>query len=332
MSDENRRHRLRQKDLVSFILVLFSEEYERNEAASITSLEIPLAVVREQLESRTGILYSGDAWIVTQIHKYEEEMGFRLFRKRGAGPPVLGLDQNIRTYAQKRHLYVTQKIRAANGVFDLVRNEEANRRPERPLRLLLEAGSTLTRVAEIIAQNLPGLPWRLEICTHNLGIMEALGGTGPDFERVRMDVPRGRFDPCTNLILGGNLELYGTREFDWIVQGASFLSGTALGVESREEAEVKSGILRECRGRKVLVLTGHEATDRMPEGAAPFGSVADYDYIVHPAFRDGSAISRRLANELESGAVAPAVMIRNWSYVILERRTHTSGEAPSRRN
>jgi hypothetical protein len=123
-----------------------------------------------------GISYTSDAWIITQVRKYEEEIGTTLFRKavsqEGA---ALGLCQNITTYEQKRHLYISQKIRTANGVFDLIRNSAEKLPSGDTVSLLLEAGSTVTRVAEIIAQNLHLLPLKWDICTHNLGVIECLG-------------------------------------------------------------------------------------------------------------------------------------------------------------
>ncbi|HCM27631.1 MAG TPA: DeoR family transcriptional regulator [Treponema sp.] len=316
---EGQRRRVKQKDLVALLFVLFSEEYDRTEADSITDIEIPMAEVRKYLASRVGTSYSSDAWITTQIHKYEEELGTRLFRKADSpAGPALGLCREIFTYEQKRHLYVTQKIRTANGVFDLIRNSQASYPAARSVRVLLEAGSTVTRVADIIALNLAQVPWTWAICTHNLGVIECLGKTGPGYEKASISVPQGRFDPATNLILGENLAFYLGKTFDWIIQGTSFLSGGVCFVERADEAAIKSGILHDCRGSKVLVLTGHEAAARPPEPAIPFGSTADFDFIIHPALPQGSAAAARLAAQLDSARLGLSVMIRDWSYEILK--------------
>ncbi len=317
MDMASQRHRLRQKDLVAMIFVLFSEEYDRTGADSISDIEIPMTRVRGYLGNKVGIKYSSDAWIATQIHKYEEELGSRLFR-RSEGPegPSLGLCRDLDTYAQKRHLYITQKIRAANGVFDLIRNARGEFPERDTVRILLEAGSTVTRVAEIIAENLPELDWRWDISTHNLGVIECLGKTGPGFERVKISVPEGRFDPATNLILGDRLDLYTRQSFDWIIQGTSFLSGGRLFVERPYEASVKSQILHDCSGVKVLVLTGHEVAGHPPAGITSFGSIGDFDYIVHPSLPEASTAYRRLAGETRSGEARLSVFIRNWSYEI----------------
>jgi len=311
--------RLKQQDLVATLFVLFSEEYDRSEVDSIADIEFPMASIRDYLEKRVGIAYSSDAWITTQIHKYEEEIGTRLFRKistpRG---PALGLCKDLQTYEQKRHLYVTQKIRTANGVFDLIRNSLEDSFSLPPVSLLLGAGSTVTRVAEIIAQNLLVLPLEWDICTHNLGVIECLGKTAPGFDKVSISVPEGRFDPSTNLILGENLALCSKKRFDWVVQGASYLSKGALYVERKDETDVKSGMLHRCSGKKILVLTGHEASARPPEGISPFGFVRDYDYVVYPALSQDSAAAQRLSRELGPDGAALPVMIRNWSYEILE--------------
>ncbi len=311
--------RLRQKDLVATLFILFSEEYDRSGTDSITDISIPMPAVRDFIRKKTGISYSNDAWIITQIHKYEEELGTTLFRRVSvSGEPALGLSREIYTYEQKRHLYVTQKIRTANGVFDLMRNSLEEEIPEQSLSILLEAGSTVTRVAEIIAEHLAELPITWNIHTNNLGVIECLGRTAPAFSRVSLSVPSGRFNPATNLILGEFPELYDGTELDWIIQGTSFLSGGQLYVEREDEARLKSRILHECRGRKVLVLTGHEATAHPGTATESFGSVKEYDYIIHPALLPESAAARRLKKELACpGSPALSVMIRNWSYQIL---------------
>ena len=311
--------RLRQKDLVATLFILFSEEYDRSGTDSITDISIPMPAVRDFIRKKTGIAYSNDAWIITQIHKYEEELGTTLFRRVSlSGEPALGLSREIYTYEQKRHLYVTQKIRTANGVFDLMRNSLEAEVQEQSLRILLEAGSTVTRVAEIIAEHLPELPITWNIHTNNLGVIECLGRTAPAFSKISLSVPSGRFNPATNLILGEFPELYGETELDWIIQGTSFLSGGQLYVERADEARLKSRILHECRGRKALVLTGHEATANPNTDTEAFGSVNEYDYIIHPALLPESAAARRLKKELSCPGSPPlSVMIRNWSYQIL---------------
>jgi len=325
-------HRLKQRDLVATIFVLFSEEYDRSEVNSIADIEFSMAAIREYLETRVGIAYSSDTWITTQIHKYEEEIGTTLFRKISSpAGPALGLCKDLQTYEQKRHLYVTQKIRTANGVFDLIRNSLDDSFSLPPIGLLLGAGSTVTRVAEIIAQNLLDLPLEWEICTHNLGVIECLGKTGPGFDKARISVPEGRFDPSTNLILGENLALYTKKRFDWVIQGTSYLSKGALYVEKKEETDIKAGTLHDCSGKKVLVLTGHEASAKPPSEIAPFGFVGDYDYVIHPALPQDSTAAQRLARELSADGSPLKVMIRNWSYEILEpARAGAPAQAPSR--
>ena len=179
---KNPIHRLKQKDLIAMLFVLFSEEYDRLDVDSITDVSIPMTSIRDYIRQKTGITYSNDAWIMTQIHKYEEELGTMLFGKESLpSGPALVLYKHISTYEQKRHLYITQKIRTANGVFDLIRNSLDDPFMEQTLHILLEAGSTVTRVAEIIAQNLTVLPLRWEVCTNNLGVIACLGNTSPPY-------------------------------------------------------------------------------------------------------------------------------------------------------
>ncbi|MCX7027723.1 MAG: hypothetical protein NT061_09635 [Spirochaetes bacterium] len=323
---EDLRHRLKQKDLIAMLFILFSEEYDRLQADSITDIALPMIFIRDYIRQKTGIAYSNDAWITTQVHKYEEELGTTLFSKSSSpSGPALGLCKDIFTYEQKRHLYITQKIKTANGVFDLIRNSLGDPLMEQTISILLEAGSTVTRVAEIIAQNLAVLPLRWEVSTNNLGVIECLGKTAPAYRKVTISVPQGRFDPATNLILGEDLDVYGHKEFDWIIQGASFLSRGSLYVEKPEEAILKSRILHDYSGTKVLVLTGHEATAHAQTGMHPFGKVSDYDYIIHPTLTQDSAASRRLEKELsDEGMPGLSVMIRNWSYEIMIPNRNTA--------
>lgn len=312
------KRRLKQKELVTLLLTLFSEEYDKAQVDSITDILLPMSAIKAYLRSKVGISYTSDAWITTQVRKYEEEIGTTLFRKvtlpEGA---ALGLFQDISTYEQKRHLYVTQKIRAANGVFDLIRNWAEKVPPGGTVNLLLGAGSTVTRVAEIIAQNLDSLPLKWDICTHNFGVIECLGKTSPAYRNVLISVPQGKFDPVTDLILSDKLELYRERKFDWIIQGTSFLADGKLYVEKQDEAQIKTKILHDCDGAKVLVLTGHESTSCLPCPAQPFGVISDYDYVVYPALASGSAVAEKMDNEMRPFTTILPVMIRNWSYVIM---------------
>ncbi len=321
-SPEGLRRRLKQKDLVASLFVLFSEEYDARGSDSILDLEIPMSELRRQLRERVGIDYTSDAWISTQLHKYEEEIGVSLFRKeeRGDGSLALGIARDMRTYFQKQHLYVTQKIRVANGVFDLIRNDREAGQSRRPLTILLGAGSTVSRVAELIAENACSLPWAWRVATHNLGVIQTLGRPGPLAERIELLVPEGRVDPVLNIILGRNRELYSGIEADWIVEGSSFLAKGELFVENSGETQVKREILGLDAGRKVLVLTGHETRLEAPRGMESHGRIEEYDFIVLPRSTRGGLVRSRFAlaiSELEE-LFEPWVL--NWNYEIFKLR------------
>ncbi|MDP3177677.1 MAG: DeoR family transcriptional regulator [Spirochaetaceae bacterium] len=322
MGSEVQRQRLKQKELVAALFVLFSEEYDRRGADTIFDIELPLCDVRSHLRAKVGVEYTSDAWIYTQIHKYEEEIGVALFRRAeipGNGTS-LGVARDIRAYAQKQHLYVTQKIKVANGILDLIHNERERDGGKGPISLLLGAGSTVTRLAEAIAERLSTLPYTWRIATHNLGVIQALGGSWPHHERVELFVPEGKVDPVTNIILGRNEELYGRMTFDWAVQGTSFLKEGALYVESEEETRVKAAIPRKATGRKVLVLTGHETAAAIPVATESFGRIGDYDFIVLPrAARERDVVSRfDLAIRELGDVIEPWVL--NWNYEIFRSR------------
>jgi len=133
-------------------------------------------------------------------------------------------------------------------------------------------------------------------------------------------VPEGRIDPITYTILGRNIELYAKLGFDWVVEGTSFLFGYDLYIESSEESRVKSAVLREVSGKKILVLTGHEAVAEAPAGREPFGRIDEYDFIVLPhVSRDDRAMSRfDLAIHDIEGSFEPWIV--NWNYEILKLR------------
>ncbi|HOX33535.1 MAG TPA: hypothetical protein PLB91_14485 [Spirochaetales bacterium] len=324
------RQRLNRNELVAALFILFSEEYDRSSADSILDLDLPLSAVRDHLRERFGITYTSDTWIGTQLRKFEEEEGVPLFRKSEGpgGESRLGIAREMRSYSQKRHLYVTQKIKVANAVLDLVTNEGRGASGG-SVGILLGAGSTVTRIAEALAELVR--PRRSEgrqraegerrwlVATHNLGALQALGSSSCR-GGMELLVPEGRVDPATYAILGRNEELYRRLELDWSVEGTSFLHAGRLFVESAEEARVKSAILRDCPGRKVLVLTGHEAVESPPAGLEPFGSVSEYDFVVLPrAPLEGRARSRfYLAMEELRAFLEPWVL--NWNYEVLRVR------------
>jgi DeoR/GlpR family transcriptional regulator of sugar metabolism len=323
MSDTGQRRRLKRKDLVAAVFVLFSEEYDRRGADSILDIELPLKEVRRYLLARFGIDYTSDFWIWTQLGKYEEEANISLFRKREDPEGlVLGIARDMSTYFQKEHLYVTQKIKVANGVLELMRNEPEGR--SGPLSILLGAGSTVARIAEALVEGLESFPGPWRVATHNLGVIQTLGRAGPHSSRIELTVPEGRVDPVTNLILWRNEDFYAQLCLDWVIEGSSFLKDGELYVESAEETLIKSAILRRCPGRKVLVLTGHEAVASLPPGLSPFGRVEAYDYVVLPRFsRESSRPSRfDLAFAAVRERFEPFVL--TWNYEILK-----AGRAPA---
>jgi DeoR/GlpR family transcriptional regulator of sugar metabolism len=322
ITSEGQRRRLKQKDLVAALFVLFSEEYDSRGADSILDLEIPMSELRRQLRERVGIDYTSDAWISTQLHKYEEEIGVSLFRKveREDGSLSLGIARDMRTYFQKQHLYVTQKIRVANGVFDLIRNDLESGPKRQALTILLGAGSTVSRIAELVAENARSLGWTWRVATHNLGVIQTLGKPGPFSDRVELFVPEGRVDPVLNIILGRNRELYSGLELDWVVEGASFLVDGELFVENEDETRVKREILALAAGKKILVLTGHETRLCAPPGMSSHGRIEDYDFIVLPRSTRAGLARSRFALAIRDLEALFEPWVLNWNYEIFKVR------------
>lgn len=327
MGESEQRHRLKQKDLVAAIFVHFSEEYERRGADSILELEIPMPEIRHYLLARFGIDYTSDSWICTQLGKYEEENGVPLFRRRDSGgTTLLGVALDMRTYFQKQHLYVTQKIKVANGVLELVRHETPP--GKNGIDILLGAGSTVSRIAEAVAAGAcegrdagqTGLCKAWQVVSHNLGVIHTLSRAAQLSGQVELYVPGGRVDPTTNIILAESPDFWAGHPLDWVVEGTSFLKDGSLFVESAAETSLKAAILARAPGRKILIFTGHEAVATLPPGLEPFGQVADYDFVVLPRASIGSAKPSRFDRSFGElrGLFEPLAL--TWNFEVLKAK------------
>lgn len=315
------KHRLRKDDLVMKIFYLFSELYEQSAEESIWNVQVPVDEVRRYLHDRYGVSYNSNQWVLTQLRRYEDEIGVPLFRKvpgdaSGAGENVsLAVHDEMVQFYQKKHLYVSQKIKVANGVYDLIRNKTVARRE--PVNVLLGAGSTVYHLADILAEKSWEDDIRYSIFTHNLGSLQTLLNHNVNYRKITVSIPSGTIDPVTYTIVGDGVELFTKTQFDYIVQGTTCVHDGKLYIESHEELKVKRSILHQCSGVKVLVLTKHEFRDRPIEGVEPFGQLADYDYVVLPR---SSSADRRAAKPYEKRLNEHLPMleaeIMNWNYLI----------------
>ena len=313
------KQRITKDELVELVFQLFWEQMHALGEPCIQSFVIPLDTIREALASRSGTPRQNSRWIFTQIRKYEAREGVRLFdrTKDRSGNDALRVTENLLTFVQKCHLYRSEKIRLANGVADFVQNEiaAAGQRTE----LFLGAGTTVAYLAEVLRGRAAGSDLRLDVTTHNMGVIKALTDPNLNGERVRLTVRPGRFDPTTYTLLP--TEPYAPeREFDLVVQGASAVSDGVVYIESERELAYKRAILAEYGGSKLLVLTLHEFCTAPPPEMHAFGGLREFDVIVIPKVKRPLENQVRGVEYLRSSACGFAPAITSWHYQILVRQ------------
>jgi len=305
------------------IFFLFEREYERSQVESIWELRLPIERVKKELEELAAVHYLSNSWIYTQLRRYEEELGAQLFRKdsSGCGPGsfYLSICDRMLTFSQKQHLYVSDKIKVANGAYDKITNEAA----ERSVRVFLGAGSTLYHLANIMAerscQQPPAGP-RCSIRTHNLGALRRLLEPAVNHERLAISLPEGRVDPVTYAVLSEPAGL-AAQDFDYLIMGTSFILEERLYVESAADTELNAAFLRRFGGQRILLLTKHEFTDQERPGLKPFGRLADYDCGIvprHSAPGGGPGKKYEAVFEGYQGRFQPEII--HWNYSILRIR------------
>jgi DeoR/GlpR family transcriptional regulator of sugar metabolism len=289
------------------------------------------------LQTRYGVFYKRGQWIYTQLRRYEEEIGVRLFRKIGRPGSrqhfSLAVHDQMTQFHQKQHLYVSDKIKVANGVYDQIRNAAADRHSGRAVRLMLGAGSTVYHLAQIIADKSWEDETRFEICTHNLGSLQTLLGHNVNFDRITVSILSGTVDPVTYTIVGSDTSLVTDAAFDFIVQGTSCVYDGLLFIESHTERGVKQTILQKCRGTKILVLTKHEFLDQPFPGIDPYGSIRDYDYVVVPRSASEGVVKKQYERRFELYEPMLYAEILNWNYSIYRvagRSGHREADVPAR--
>ncbi len=314
-------HRLKRNDLVMKIFFLFSDEQEHSSAESIWDLELPMEQIRQYLLANHGVSYRSNQWIFTQLRRYEQEIGVQLFRKLpGSNRDEfrLAFHYPMRSFHQKRHLYVTQKIKVANGVYDKIRNEIAQRKIAQPIRVFLGAGSTVYHLATILAEK----SWQDEnsysVCTHNVGSLQTFLNHNVNYDRISVSILNGTIDPITYTIVDSDTSQFANREFDFIVQGTSVVHEGNLYIESADEKQAKQTILHNCTGTKILVVTKHEFKNAPLANATPYGTISDYDYVVVPRSSAGEERPQKEYDRLfEQYAHLFEPEIMNWNYTIL---------------
>ncbi|WP_020611805.1 sugar phosphate isomerase family [Sediminispirochaeta bajacaliforniensis] len=314
-------HRVKRQDLIMALFVLFSSEYDRQSHESILDIVIPISEVKAYIEKRFRVSYSGSSWIYTQIHNYEDEIGYRLFDKERTDKDeyALRLHRSMLAFAQKRHLYINQKIKVSNALYDMILHRSDSRQYAETsaptIKLLIDAGSTVYHLADIIANHSSESSIYYEVFTHNISIIERFLEPHVKTEQITVRTPAGEVDPVTNSILGDDISLYKGPTFDMIIQGTSFLFDGTVGVEQERESRVKQKILKETQGPKILILTGHEIRTEPPEKSQfPFGKLTDFDLLVVPFNARSKAKNLNAMLERYESVLKPEIM--NWNYRI----------------
>lgn len=319
-----KKQRLRRDELVARIFASFSGRYEQYPVDSVYELTIPLEEIRAELHEQCDVEYNSDNWILTQIRRYEREIGQQLFGKVETGPDSVSLavHPELSCFAQKHHMYVNQKVRLANGVVDAISNIGPHTGPERPLRLLLGSGSIPLHVAEALLARQKDPDTRYEIYTHNIGIINTLLSAGD--RRFQVHSPGGRADLETYCFIGGDDELFTGAECDFVVQSTHYVDDGHVYVDTEDESRRKRTILQDSTGIKILVLIKDEFL-KPPPGREPFGSLTDYNYIITIPTREAAQKTADGYFGRRADVFAPFVV--HWGYTILKVDGDRSGAA-----
>ncbi len=318
MTKQENKHRLKRKELVRNIFFIFSEEYEKSDADTIWDIKLPVETLITHLKEHYKAQYTKSMWIRTQIRRYEREIGERLFDFTGKGKSegdyIISINRKMNAFRQHHHLYITYKIKIANGIYGNIQNFIASRKPDRPLNILLGSGTNPYFVANIIA----GKSWtreeRYNIYTHNLGIIKKLCNSRINSERIKIFSPAGRINLHKQTIMGDDNSLYRSVEFDFIIQSTQYLYEGTLFVDNEEEIYRKRDILDHCTGTKILALVKDELIDKPREGMVAYGSLNQYDFIITPQTRSNK--KRKYDFLFEQYEKQLDAEIVNWNYLI----------------
>ncbi|WP_320129680.1 hypothetical protein [uncultured Sphaerochaeta sp.] len=314
--------RLKQKELVFTILRMFSEELEKEEVKNIWEVSLSSSQIIQNLKERCNIDYKTNYWLWTQLKRYEEELNMPLFKKhRGNGQDILiSLYYPYTHFHQKKHLYISEKLKVANGVYDEIQDFSQNNDFRRPVKLVLGAGGLCDHIASIFAEHRASQTYHLEIYTHNLGVIEQLSGLLMEDDHLSVFVPRGKIDSTTYTLLDDDNEFYGEGGFDFIVQGTSFIYENKLYIESEREFARKKSIVQGNAGVKILVLSGHEFIDDplVVSKLTSYATLFDYDQVIVPRTKVNPQVenSRNLIFDGYKKHLQPLVL--NWNYEIYQ--------------
>ncbi len=316
----NSKHRLKQKDLVMNIFGFFSEEYERNPSGSIWDITMPINRIIKNLEDKCDVSYKSDLWVWQQLKHYEEELGVKLFKKvkpdKNGKEFFLSMNYPYINFFQKQHLYVNEKIKVANGVFDKIQEYLKNEGIKKIVKIFLGAGTLCYHLSTIFAERSWQNTIMYQIHTNNLGALSQLISPTVNHNNIVVSIPEGKVDHATYTIVGDNNDFYTTTEFDFIIQGTSCIHDGNLFIESRMENKRKKAILQNTSGQKILALTTHEFSYKPMENSESYGNIKDYDFIIVPKKSIDSSLKKEHEKIFSESKKNLTVEIINWNYEI----------------
>ncbi len=314
------KHRLNQKDLVMNIYGFFSEEYEQTPTESIWDISLPVETIISRLKEKCDVSYKSDLWVWTQLKRYEEELGVKLFRKVKIKPGdnqfSIALNFPYINFFQKKHLFVNEKIKVANGIYDKILNYTQNKGSKEPVKIFLGAGTLCYHLSTIIADSPNRSKQKFSIYTNNLGALTQLIAPGTANQNIVVSIPEGRVDPVTYTITGENSDYFTSTNFDFIIQGTSCVCNHDLYIESTDENIRKREILKEASGQKILALTKKEFSSSPVENTVSYGNISDYDYVVVPKKSSSSPVSKEYEELFKETRTILTPEILNWNYEI----------------
>ncbi len=312
------KHRLRKKELISNIFSLFSERYDSTDEKSIFHITIPISEIQIYLEERCNVKYTSSTWIYTQIKRYEDILGVHLFKKtKSLDDPEsfdIAIYEGMTSYTQFQHLYLTHKLKLANGIYDQIMNSIETWKKNVSLKILLGSGTNIYHLANIIAGRAREDKIHYHLYTHNLGVIKNLMEPENISDYITLYTPAGKIDPVGNTIVGDDNNFYLSTEFDFIIQSTNTIYDNKLYVYTKDESDRKRVILGKCKGVKILALVMDEFKPSLDESMYCYGELTDNDFIIVPKTRSKREAGYESMFRKMDSFMAPEIV--HWNYVI----------------
>lgn len=250
------KQRLRKKDLVDNIFLLFSKEFDRQDKVDdIRNIRIPVEKVSSFLSDNFNLSYSSNNYIFTQLRSFEEENSLRLFEKiadpSGTTEFFISVYSGINSFNQKKYLYTASKLKITNGLYERIEHyiKEKNKKS---LNILLGAGVVIHHLASIILEKGRLLDIEFNLYTHSTAIIDLFMQPEAVFDNFNIYTRTGRVDIKNFTINDHFTDYYSEVDFDFIFQGTSCIYNNCLYVSSADESLIKRDILQKGRGKKYL--------------------------------------------------------------------------------